>query len=84
MVWLLITLDIINGSLRDYQVRGLNWLISLYENGINGILADEMVCVVCVLCVCVLVHVLGQLLLPSCCTDRDWERHCRQLPCWVT
>ena len=33
------------GKLRDYQVRGLNWLISLYENGINGILADEMVCV---------------------------------------
>uniref|UniRef100_A0A8C2G8M6 SWI/SNF related, matrix associated, actin dependent regulator of chromatin, subfamily a, member 5 n=1 Tax=Cyprinus carpio TaxID=7962 RepID=A0A8C2G8M6_CYPCA len=31
-----------NGKLRDYQVRGLNWLISLYENGINGILADEM------------------------------------------
>ncbi|XP_010900332.1 probable global transcription activator SNF2L1 isoform X1 [Esox lucius] len=31
-----------NGQLRDYQVRGLNWMISLYENGINGILADEM------------------------------------------
>ncbi|XP_019866351.1 chromatin-remodeling complex ATPase chain Iswi isoform X2 [Aethina tumida] len=30
------------GELRDYQVRGLNWMISLYENGINGILADEM------------------------------------------
>uniref|UniRef100_A0A8C2LUY2 SWI/SNF related, matrix associated, actin dependent regulator of chromatin, subfamily a, member 1 n=1 Tax=Cricetulus griseus TaxID=10029 RepID=A0A8C2LUY2_CRIGR len=30
------------GPLRDYQVRGLNWLISLYENGVNGILADEM------------------------------------------
>jgi len=29
--------------MRDYQVRGLNWMISLYENGINGILADEMV-----------------------------------------
>ena len=28
--------------MRDYQVQGLNWLISLYENGINGILADEM------------------------------------------
>ncbi len=28
--------------MRDYQVRGLNWMISLYENGINGILADEM------------------------------------------
>ncbi|XP_013792356.1 SWI/SNF-related matrix-associated actin-dependent regulator of chromatin subfamily A member 5-like [Limulus polyphemus] len=30
------------GELRDYQVRGLNWMISLYEHGINGILADEM------------------------------------------
>lgn len=28
--------------MRDYQVRGLNWMVSLYENGINGILADEM------------------------------------------
>lgn len=28
--------------MRDYQVRGLNWLISLHEQGINGILADEM------------------------------------------
>ncbi|KAH9516131.1 SWI/SNF- matrix-associated actin-dependent regulator of chromatin sub A member 5 [Dermatophagoides farinae] len=31
-----------NGEMRDYQVRGLNWMISLMENGINGILADEM------------------------------------------
>ncbi|CAH3022601.1 unnamed protein product [Porites evermanni] len=30
------------GEMRDYQIRGLNWLISLFENGINGILADEM------------------------------------------
>ncbi|KAJ1336566.1 hypothetical protein BSLG_007350 [Batrachochytrium salamandrivorans] len=30
------------GQMRDYQIQGLNWLISLYENGINGILADEM------------------------------------------
>ena len=30
--------------MRDYQLAGLNWLIRLYENGINGILADEMVC----------------------------------------
>ena len=35
--------DIKNGQMRDYQVRGLNWMISLYENGLNGILADEMV-----------------------------------------
>lgn len=31
-----------NGEMRDYQLRGLNWLISLHKNGINGILADEM------------------------------------------
>ena len=31
-----------NGEMRDYQVQGLNWLISLHENGISGILADEM------------------------------------------
>lgn len=31
------------GLLRDYQIDSLNWLISLYETGINGILADEMV-----------------------------------------
>jgi SWI/SNF-related matrix-associated actin-dependent regulator of chromatin subfamily A member 5 len=30
------------GQMRDYQIRGLNWMISLAENGINGILADEM------------------------------------------
>lgn len=35
--------DVKGGEMRDYQVRGLNWMISLYENGINGILADEMV-----------------------------------------
>ncbi|XP_055320960.1 chromatin-remodeling complex ATPase chain Iswi-like [Sitodiplosis mosellana] len=32
----------INGVMRDYQLRGLNWLISLHENNVNGILADEM------------------------------------------
>ena len=35
--------DVKGGEMRDYQIRGLNWMISLYENGINGILADEMV-----------------------------------------
>jgi SWI/SNF-related matrix-associated actin-dependent regulator of chromatin subfamily A member 5 len=28
------------GHMRSYQVEGLNWLIKLYDNGINGILAD--------------------------------------------
>ncbi|KAI9142019.1 SNF2 family N-terminal domain-containing protein [Paraphysoderma sedebokerense] len=30
------------GTLRDYQLAGLNWMISLFQNGVNGILADEM------------------------------------------
>ena len=30
------------GTLKDYQLVGLNWLISLHELGINGILADQM------------------------------------------
>ncbi|ORY26420.1 hypothetical protein BCR33DRAFT_726284 [Rhizoclosmatium globosum] len=30
------------GKMRDYQIQGLNWLVSLHHNGINGILADEM------------------------------------------
>ena len=38
-----ISADIKNGELRYYQIDGLNWLIQLYDNGINGVLADEMV-----------------------------------------
>ena len=30
------------GLLRDYQLKGVQWLISLYQNGVNGILADQM------------------------------------------
>lgn len=30
------------GKMRDYQLRGLNWMIELNHNGVNGILADEM------------------------------------------
>ncbi|CAL8137996.1 unnamed protein product [Orchesella dallaii] len=33
---------LINGKLKEYQVRGLEWLVSLYNNNLNGILADEM------------------------------------------
>lgn len=32
----------VDGTLRDYQIQGLNWLISLYDNRLSGILADEM------------------------------------------
>ncbi|CAG8484587.1 16170_t:CDS:10 [Acaulospora morrowiae] len=30
------------GTLKDYQVKGLQWMVSLYNNRLNGILADEM------------------------------------------
>ncbi|CAG8529973.1 4347_t:CDS:10 [Diversispora eburnea] len=30
------------GVLREYQLTGVEWLVSLYDNGLNGILADEM------------------------------------------
>lgn len=29
-------------TMKDYQLDGLEWLVTLYENGLNGILADEM------------------------------------------
>ena len=29
-------------ALREYQMVGLQWLVSLYNNRLNGILADEM------------------------------------------
>ena len=29
-------------KLRPYQLKGIQWMISLYQNGLNGILADQM------------------------------------------
>ncbi|KAH9938975.1 P-loop containing nucleoside triphosphate hydrolase protein [Epithele typhae] len=33
---------LIGGTLKEYQVKGLQWMVSLYNNKLNGILADEM------------------------------------------
>lgn len=33
---------LVGGTLKEYQIRGLEWMISLYNNNLNGILADEM------------------------------------------
>ncbi|PIA55710.1 hypothetical protein AQUCO_00700192v1 [Aquilegia coerulea] len=30
------------GKLKTYQIKGVKWLISLWQNGLNGILADQM------------------------------------------
>lgn len=34
---------LIGGKLKEYQMKGLQWMVSLYNNRLNGILADEMV-----------------------------------------
>ncbi|KAJ3347540.1 hypothetical protein HDU91_006750 [Kappamyces sp. JEL0680] len=34
---------LVGGTLKEYQVKGLQWMVSLYNNRLNGILADEMV-----------------------------------------
>ena len=33
---------LVGGTLKEYQIKGLEWLVSLYNNNLNGILADEM------------------------------------------
>ena len=33
---------LVGGQLKEYQIKGLEWLVSLYNNSLNGILADEM------------------------------------------
>jgi hypothetical protein len=56
------------GQLREYQLVGLQWMISLYNNRLNGILADEMV--------------RRRLRRARCAShadpcDRAWARRCR-------
>lgn len=33
---------LVGGQLKEYQLKGLQWMLSLYNNHLNGILADEM------------------------------------------
>ncbi|ODV84268.1 hypothetical protein CANARDRAFT_179611, partial [[Candida] arabinofermentans NRRL YB-2248] len=33
---------LVGGTLKEYQIRGLEWMVSLFNNHLNGILADEM------------------------------------------
>ena len=46
---------LVGGTLKEYQLKGLQWMVSLYNNRLNGILADEMVSYVCL-------QVMGQLI----------------------
>jgi len=33
---------LLRATLREYQIVGLQWLVTMYERGLNGVLADEM------------------------------------------
>jgi SNF2 family DNA or RNA helicase len=33
---------LVGGDLKEYQLKGLSWMVSLYNKNLNGILADEM------------------------------------------
>ncbi|KAG8769491.1 hypothetical protein FRC12_004935 [Ceratobasidium sp. 428] len=33
---------LVSGELEEYQLKGLQWMVSLYNNWLNGIFADEM------------------------------------------
>jgi len=33
---------LVGGKLKEYQMQGIQWMVSLYNNRLNGILADEM------------------------------------------
>ncbi|KAF8332940.1 P-loop containing nucleoside triphosphate hydrolase protein [Amanita rubescens] len=35
--------NFIYGTMRPYQLESQNWMVSLHHNGLNGILADEMI-----------------------------------------
>ena len=50
---------LIGGTLKDYQLKGLQWMVSLYNNKLNGILADEMVRSLFWQVMCVLNSILG-------------------------
>lgn len=33
---------LVTATLREYQLLGVQWMLTLHDNGLNGILADEM------------------------------------------
>lgn len=69
------------GKMRQYQLEGLNWMIRLQENGVNGILADEVGTLFFVIFFFFLrFHRLTNLLLNH---DRwDWEKPSNQYRYW--
>ena len=42
MIYLVYSVFVDSYELKHYQLSGLNWLITLHNEGVNGILADQM------------------------------------------
>ncbi|XP_071833817.1 chromatin-remodeling ATPase INO80-like isoform X2 [Apostichopus japonicus] len=88
--------EIFQGKLKSYQLVGMNWLINLYDCGINGILADEMGLGKTVQSIAFLAH-LGEkqgiwgpfLIIAPASTLHNWQQECSRfapsfkvLPYW--
>lgn len=46
--------------LRDYQLQGMEWMVSLWENGLNGILGDEMGLGKTIQCIALIAHLMSK------------------------
>ncbi|KAH7823234.1 putative chromatin structure-remodeling complex subunit snf2 [Monocercomonoides exilis] len=77
------------GVLKEYQMKGLQWLVSLYNNNLNGILADEMglgKTIQTISLLCYLIESKGNrgpfLIIAPLSTISNWEREFEQwAPC---
>uniref|UniRef100_A0A1I7XQP6 Helicase ATP-binding domain-containing protein n=1 Tax=Heterorhabditis bacteriophora TaxID=37862 RepID=A0A1I7XQP6_HETBA len=63
---------LIRGKLREYQMVGLDWLVTLYEKNLNGILADEMGLGKTIQTISLLAHLA--------CTESIWGPHLIVVP----
>ncbi|CAI4229134.1 unnamed protein product [Auanema sp. JU1783] len=63
---------LIRGNLREYQMVGLDWLVTLYEKNLNGILADEMGLGKTIQTISLLAHLA--------CTESNWGPHLIVVP----
>uniref|UniRef100_A0A915AH61 Helicase ssl-1 n=2 Tax=Parascaris univalens TaxID=6257 RepID=A0A915AH61_PARUN len=64
--------SLIRGTLREYQLVGLDWLVTLYDKGLNGILADEMGLGKTIQTIALLAHLA--------CKEANWGPHLIVVP----
>jgi SNF2 family DNA or RNA helicase len=54
------------GTLRKYQLQGLQWLVSLYNNKLSGVLADEMGLGKTIQIVALIAYLMEVMCVPEC------------------